>query len=201
MEGQKKSTKQRRLRLFMVVSAVTLLISKNLYYFYIKLAGLTLPLSLLLELLLFLTTLICVIILLVKLSKDRNWRNKVNYISLAIVVLIFLNFNFGWYRTNADTFQSKVVKRACYEGTMNTSQLLLRKNGTFEDFNVGFFGISTYSHGHWTRTEDTLFFSRNIRGNKLLADTVLIKNNELHPIQSDSLRRGRYYLGYCRREN
>ena len=201
MENKKEGKKQWILRLVIVIGSLGLLLSKNLYFYYIKFPGWTLTLTLLLEILLFLSILIGVIVLFIRFVRREIWRNRANYISLGIVVLIFLNFNFGWYRADGETFQSKVVEHACYEGSMSTTMLMLRENGSFECYDVGFFGYLHYSDGLWNKKGDTLFISFKNEYTSLLSDTTLIKNGYLHPIKNDSLGRGAFYLGDCKGEN
>jgi len=200
MGNKKVGEKQWILRLAIVIGSLGLFLSRNLYFYYIKFPGWTLTLTLFLELLLYLSALIGVIILFIRFVRREKWRNKANYISLGIVVLIFLNFNFGWFRADRDTFQSKVIEYACYEGVVYQANLMLRENGTFECFDVGFFAHLGYSDGLWNKKGDTLFLSFTNEFTTLLSDTTLIKNGYLHPVKKDSIGRGAFFLGPCKGE-
>ena len=190
---------QTRYRFLVVFPSLVLVLSSNLYYFWVKIGG---PIFIQLgigNLILFIISLVYFIKLIRKTIKIISWRNYINYFSLiSFFVSIFLLISPS-YHFSADTFQSPVKIRACYEGTMNTSKVFFREDGTFEDFNIGFFAYVHYSHGTWYQDGDTLklkFESKNRSGQ--LSDNLLIKDNILFNIVSDTLSSTHYYLGYCK---
>jgi len=140
--------KQKRLRLTIIISAVILWLTANLYYFWVKVAGAVFLVTGLIEIACFITVIVATIILAVRVIRLKDWRNLNNYMTLGLTILVLTVLNFGILRANENTFQSPVKMRACYEGTMNTSRLYFRENGTFEDFNIGwfaFFSLSTWN--------------------------------------------------------
>ncbi|MBO6558815.1 MAG: lipocalin family protein, partial [Pseudomonadales bacterium] len=87
--------------------------------------------------------------------------------------------------------------RACYEGTMNTSYLSFRKDGTFDDYNIGFFAYARYINGTWTQKGDTLELKYSEEKLDILGDKLVFINGKIFSIKADSLIDTRYYLGFC----
>ncbi len=96
---------------------------------------------------------------------------------------------------NENTFQSPVKIKARYEGTMNTSRLFLRENGTFEDFNIGWFAYVHYYEGTWKQNKDTFYlqFKYNQKPN-LLDNVLIIKGDNIYKIQADTIVPTYYYI-------
>jgi hypothetical protein len=178
--------KQRRLRKIIIIPTAVIWIVANLYYLWVKIAGGIFILTGLIELLCFLTVLISLIILLFRLIRKREWRNRKNYITIAFTVLVAILLNVPQLRVNENTLQSPVKIRCCYEGTMNTSQLYLRENGTFERFNIGWFAYVHYSHGTWGQNGDTIYFKFVEEKPHLLSEKMVIKDEYLYRIQADT---------------
>jgi len=190
--------KQVRIRLTIIISVIIIWLAANLYYFWVKVAGAIFLITGLVELACFLTALIASIILTVRIIKKSEWRNLKNILTIGFAVLVLTTMNIKQLKANEDTFQSPVKIRACYEGTMNTSHLYFRKNGTFEVFNIGWFAIVNYIPGTWTQEGDTLYLDFKGGENKLLDKKMVIKDNKLYKVDSDTLVPSQYYLGNCR---
>ena len=190
--------KQKRLRLTIIISAVILWLTANLYYFWVKVAGAVFLVTGLIEIACFITVIVATIILAVRVIRLKDWRNLNNYMTLGLTILVLTVLNFGILRANENTFQSPVKMRACYEGTMNTSRLYFRENGTFEDFNIGWFAFVHYRHGTWTQNGDTLKLDFDGETSNLLDEKIIIKDDNLFKIQADTLVSTYYYLGYCK---
>jgi hypothetical protein len=190
--------KQKLFRLRIWISAILLWLTANLYYFWIRIAGGILILTGLVELACFLTVVIGTTILTVRILRRSDWRNLKNYLTIGVAVLVIIALNIRQLEPNEDTFQSPVKMRACYEGTMNTSHLYFRENGTFEDFNIGWFAFVHYSNGTWKQDGDTLLLKFKGEKNRLLDEKIIIKDYNLYKLQSDTLAPTHYYLGYCK---
>jgi hypothetical protein len=190
--------KQKLIRLKITISAILLWLTANLYYFWIKVAGGILILTGLIELACFLTVVIGTTILTVRIIRRSDWRNFKNYITIGVTVLVIIALNIRQLEPNEDTFQSPVKMRACYEGTMNTSHLYFRENGSFEDFNIGWFAFVHYSNGTWKQDGDTLFLNFKGEKSRLLGEKIIIKDDILYKIQRDTLIPTHYFFGYCK---
>jgi hypothetical protein len=186
--------KQRRIRILAVTSALILWLVENLYYFWVKIGGGIFLLTGTIELVCILTMVIAALILIWKIIKYIEWKHSSNFVILALLILL----NLPGLEFNENTFQSKVKLRACYEGTMNTSRLFFRENGTFEDFNIGWFAFVHYTSGTWQQSGDTLYLNFSGEKPNLLEEKILIKENNLYKIVNDSLAPTFYYLGYCK---
>jgi hypothetical protein len=190
--------KQTRIRLTITISVIILWLTANLYYFWVKVAGVIFLITGLVELVCFLTALIASIILTIKIIKKTDWRNLKNILTIGFAVLVLTTMNIKQLQANEDTFQSPVKMRACYEGTMNASHLYFRENGTFEDFNIGWFALVHYISGTWRQEGDTLYLDFKGEKNRLLDKKIVIKDNKLYKVQSDTLVPSHYYLGNCK---
>lgn len=190
--------KSRILRRAIIISTIILWLTINLYYFWVKVAGGIFLATGIIVIICILIVVVATIIMVIKIISKPNYRNLKNYLTIGFPVLVFIVLNIKQLRAGENTFQSPVVIRACYEGTMNTSRLYFRKNGTFEDFNIGLFAFIHYCGGTWEQNGDTLILDFHGEKPKLLEEKIVIKNKSLYTIQADTLAPIFYYIGYCK---
>lgn len=179
-------------------TSVVFWLSTNAFFFLVKLGGFVLLVRFLVQVASF-GWFIWLVYKFVK--KNRLFTHKTHrsaYIRALISALLVASTFFNRTRANENTLQSPVILRACYEGTMNTSCLYFRQDGTFEDFNIGFLGYVNYACGAFERKNDTLNLTKSRGELKLLGSTLLLHNKSLYAIEGDSLRNTPYYLGYCK---
>jgi hypothetical protein len=191
-------SKQSQLRLTITISVIILWLTANLYYFWLKIAGVIFLITGLVELVCFLIALVLSIILTIRIIMKPDWRNLKNILTIGFAVLVVTAMNIKQLQANENTFQSPVKMRACYEGTMNTSHLYFRENGTFEDYNIGWFALVHYISGTWRQVGDTLYLDFEGEKNNLLDEKIVIKENRLFKLHSDTLVASHYYLGDCK---
>lgn len=191
-------TKAKKLRVSVAVSSIILWLAANLYYFWVKIVGAVFLLTGIIELVLFLIISIGSLSLFVGIIRFPSFRILENYLTICLSIFVIGSLYFGVFRFNENTFQSPVKIRACYEGTMNTSHLYFREDGTFEDFNIGFFAHVYYIKGTWTQAGDTLELDFEGEKPRLMGERLLIKENYLYSIEEDTLAPTFYYLGHCR---
>jgi hypothetical protein len=189
---------QARIRSILLISLFILYLPE-FYFFLIKLGGFILFILSAIGLAAFISLAITVVIMLKRMKDDLSWRNTRNYTILLLIPVFWILSNSGILMIDENMWQSKVKWKACYEGTMSTSRLFIRENGTFEDFNIGFFAYVHYGSGSWQAQNDTIYlrYDMPIRS-RLLADTLYVKNNLLYKVHSDSLIYTNYYLGDCK---
>lgn len=98
--------------------------------------------------------------------------------------------------------EPRVVKRGCYEGTVNHSTLFLRADSTFDIHRVGFF-TSQWHTGKWSETGDTLLLSYKDNKPEHLANKYLFADGNWKAIkaENDSQVYIFFYNGYCRGRN
>lgn len=173
-------------------------LSTNAFFFLVKLGGFVLLVRFLVQVASF-GWFIWLVFKFVKRNKLFTHKTHRSAYILALIsaVLVASTF-FNRTRANENTVQSPVILRACYEGTMNTSRLYFRQDGTYEDFNIGFLGHVSYACGEFERKNDTLYLTKSRGDLKLLGSTFLLRNKGLYAIEDDSLRHTPYYLGYCK---
>ena len=186
---------QKILRTIIIIMLILNFLLANSYYLLVKFDGFWLALSGLFEMISFIWLIIAIILLIVRIIKFPLWRKLSNYLFLGVSILYLLYIFFIPYNLiDKNTFQSPVKIKCCYEGTMNTSTLYFRENGEFEDFTIGFFGYVDAEKGIYTQKNDTLFLNFTKGGNRLLSDTIIMKDSVLYKLQDDTLAQTFYYL-------
>jgi len=193
---------QKTIRIILIVYTILLFLSLNLYFYWIKIAGDIFLVIGLFELSFFMIIIILTVILICKIILKKGWRNLKNLYVIGFVLLInFVIIQYKMIIVDENLFQSRVLIKACREGTQNTSKLFLRENRTFENFNIGFFAYVHYSNGTWQKNGDTIFLTYKREKLKDLSDSILIINNNLFNIQGDTIDFSGYYIGECKRLN
>jgi hypothetical protein len=153
------------------------------------------------------TTFIAILVYSIKglMQVFRNFRYLTSKIYIPIIIAwITLTYTlFSPYKFDSENLESDISFRACYEGTQNQSTIKFRTDNSFEIHSTGAFFANKWYLGHWRLTGDTLFLKFNKEGNRLLSDTIILKDNHLIPISqefNDSLIKYNrfYYLGYCK---
>jgi hypothetical protein len=110
--------------------------------------------------------------------------------------LVFINPQF----LSAESYQSRVKYRGCYEGTMNTGVILFRESGEFEYRHVGFFGMTTFKNGTWMQQGDTLMIKYKREPSEFVGVKLLMTSESFIKVEGDSIPRdnGKFYRGYCK---
>lgn len=186
---------QRLLGSIAIISFVILILTKNLYYQWIKIGGNIFLITGLVEFISVSLFAIFTFLIFLNLYLYKEWRTKTNVLIAFLLIALLLSLNIGGIQMNENTFQSPIKIKARYEGTMNTSRLFLRENGTFEDFNIGWFAYVHYYEGTWKQNKDTLFlrFKNNQKPN-LLDNVLIVKGDNIYKIQADTLVPIYYYI-------
>ncbi len=136
----------------------------------------------------------------------RNRQNISLRFCLPTIVYMLTLFNsvFDPYHHIDDIFGGKVVLRACYEGTMNTSSVKFRENKTFTLNATGVFGCDEWFTGHWSQTGDSIYLTYDNKKFEQFGDKVVIYKGYLIPASlcNDSLNENiiirQFYLGQCK---
>ena len=136
----------------------------------------------------------------------RNRKNLTarSFMPFAICVITLAYTLFSPYQLSSENFnnKSKIVLRACYEGTQNQSTLVFREDKTFELHATGVFFSSFWFSGIYEQSADTLFLHYLTEKPKHLGDTLLIKDDYLFTIHNQQIDASQYfrsfYLGYCK---
>lgn len=115
------------------------------------------------------------------------------------VALVTLSYTFlSPYRLDSERLESKVVLRACYEGTQNQAYILFRADSTFE---MNFTGIvaDKWYYGTYNRNADSLFLRYRTKQPLHFGDTLTIKGDNLLTTKKDTSKFYiPFYLGYCK---
>jgi len=195
-----------RRRIFIETTVCVVFVILSIFYHHIDkyITGIT---FIALTLLLPITFVAMIVFIISGLSRIfRNRRNLTLVFCLpTIIVLTTLIYSlFSPWRLDSENFESKVVMRACYEGTQNQSYILFRVDKSFEINSTGVFFSDFWYLGKWRQHGDTIFMIFDKEKPKIISDTVIIYKNYLIPIkqlrQVDSLNlfHRYFYLGYCK---
>ncbi len=185
-----------------ILIAVILLGALRTECYWERLGGIVLPAMNLLIVVAFVAAVVKLVAAIVFAIRNRS-RREFGVVLPAIVYLVtIVDAVANPLGIHCEAFQSPVLERACYEGTMVGVTLRLRANGEFDAQSIGFFGLSYFVSGAWRWENDTLRLvfageaapsaaQRYVRsGDTLLAIT---EGDESYP---------RHFLeGWCRGEN
>jgi len=118
---------------------------------------------------------------------------------LALLCYFFLSP----YRLSSECLESKVVIRACYEGTQNQATWKFRSDKSFELHLTGVFFSNVWYTGTWRKDGDILYLKYDRGTSQGVGDTLLVRGGYLHKINrlSNENNVPVFYLGYCRHEN
>ena len=189
--------KNRDLIISLILSSILILLANTSYY-YDKLGGLIMPISILIMLVIGLIILGRIIIPIRLIIKYKVLRTRKFIIPLLIYIFALFETFINPFGISFETLHSKIEFRACYEGTVNTAVIKFRENKTF-DFNwVGFFAHSDYYRGTWLKKSDTLIMTYKNNKPDRLNDTLFIQEEYFYQMESDSLKQTWFYLGYCK---
>ena len=131
----------------------------------------------------------------------RKKRKELSFKIFTSILVMTFSIALGIYnpfKVDLDAIYGKVKFHACYEGTMNHATLKLRDNGNFDILWFGLLSSSEYSTGKYFMVEDTLVLNFNTAIPRNLDDTLVIKDEYLYRLKSDSLISTNFYLGYCK---
>lgn len=114
------------------------------------------------------------------------------------MTVLLLDGLFNPLKINLDKIYGQVVFRACYEGTQNQATLKLRKNGKFDIHWTGVFFSDDFYTGNYRRNGDTILLNFKTEVPGKLNDTLVIKEDYLYRLKSDTLISTHFYLGQCK---
>lgn len=187
--------------LLSILLSLTLVLLVNTDYYLKKIGGFILLVTGIIILIIGLIILGKIIIRTRLLIKYKALRTKKSIIPLIIYILALIEAIINPFDFNVESFQNEIAFRACYEGTMNTSEIIFRENNTFEFTRIGFFAYVDYSSGTWQLNSDSLIMRYKGEKPTRLSDTLIIRNDYFFQYESDTLVSTRFYLGYCKGEN
>ena len=142
-----------------------------------------------------LTKIVIEIIRIIKIRKEVSFK-----IFMPILVLI-IGIADGMYnplKIDLDSVYGKTVFRACYDGTQNQATFKLRDNGKFDIHWTGVFFSDNFYTGKYSMNEDTILMDFYTEIPRLLGDTLIINEEILYRLKSNTLTTTHFYLGYCK---
>jgi len=134
----------------------------------------------------------------------RNRKNLTiwTFISFTICAVILIYTLLSPYRLTSEKLESKVIIRACFEGTQNQATLKFREDQTFELHWTGVFFYSEWFYGTYKQRTDSLFLHYSTAKPRCFGDSIIIKDDLLITINQYKLDSSQYfapfYLGYCK---
>ena len=127
-------------------------------------------------------------------------RNKLTYGLLSILIIntsIYDSFK-NTLNVNLEDILEDVVFEACYEGTMNQAKLKLRKNKKFDLHWTGVFFYNEYFSGEYVKINDTILLQFENQVPRMLDDTLIVSNQHIYRLKSDSVFNTLFYTGRCK---
>ena len=199
IETLDKRKRRRRIAVAIILSLTTLILFSG-GYFWQQISGLAQPIAIFAILGLSLVVLIKLIVSIIKIFKLKSFRNlKIwlpSIIYLSTIILVFTTPKWLF----VDYYLSKIIYRGCYEGTMNDTTIVFRKSGEFEYRDVGFFAMTVFKKGRWTKTGDTIKISSEHQIPVFLGNKLLITETEFINISDGATEKNKsnFYRGYCK---
>jgi len=183
-----------------IILSLTILILLSGGYYWQQISGLAQPIAIFVILGLSLIVLIKLILSLITVYKSKSFLNlKIllpSIIYLTTIILVFTTPKWLF----VDNYLSKIVYRGCYEGTMDDATIVFRKSGEFEYRDVGFFAMTVFKKGVWTKNGDTIQISSKHKLPVFLGNKLLITESKFINISDNVTKKNQsnFYRGYCK---
>ncbi|MEZ5017902.1 MAG: hypothetical protein R2800_12665 [Flavipsychrobacter sp.] len=103
--------------------------------------------------------------------------NKYVLITLILYLFAFAGIPYAWINKkipSSELFESKVVLKGCFEGTMNQANLKFRADSTFELHWTGAFLGNAWYYGKWHGNNDTITIVNDGIAITPLNDTLIL---------------------------
>ncbi len=139
-----------------------------------------------------------IIIEIVRIIKVRKELSFMVFAPILVLTIGITDGVFNPFRIDLDSIYGKTVFQACYEGTQNQATLKFRDNGKFDIHWTGVFFSDNFYTGKYSKKEDSIFMNFDTKMPNMLGDTLIIKEESLFKLNSDTLRSTGFYLGYCK---
>jgi hypothetical protein len=134
----------------------------------------------------------------------RNRQNlSIKFCLPTIIALTTLTYTvFSPWRLDSESLESKVLLRACFEGTQNQAYIKLRQDKLFELNWTGIFGYDKWFIGTYTQKVDTFYLYYETEKPLRFGDTIVNNGERLITINKFKKDSSQYlvpfYLGYCK---
>ena len=136
--------------------------------------------------------------------RQRKYLTLLFCVPTFIYATVLIDSIFDPYHNLEDVIGSKIVMRACYEGTMNTAKMKFRADGKFKVHWTAVFGYDEWDYGSWEQKGDTIFLKCDDKKNDRLSNKLVIYKDHLVPIElcndslNDDIVLHQFYLGECK---
>ena len=126
-----------------------------------------------------------------------------NHLIPTIICGITLGYTvFSPYRVNSEGFESKIIFRACFEGTQNQATLKFREDKTFEINWTGVFFYDSWYTGTYKQNADTFYLQYSSEKPYRFGDSILNNGQSLITLNKIKIDSSQYfvpfYLGDCK---
>ena len=133
-----------------------------------------------------------------KIVDNRKALTIHSFVPIGILALALADGMYNPLNINLEKLYGEVLFRACYEGTQNQATFKLREGGKFEIHATGVFFSNDFYTGTYDMRADTIFLHFDTGKPRTIGDTLLIQDDKLFVIESDTLKPSFFYLGYCK---
>jgi hypothetical protein len=134
----------------------------------------------------------------IRIIRHRQAQKAKSFAALGILLLGLIDGIFNPLNINLEKIYGDVTFRACYEGTMNQATFKLRDGGDFDLHWTGVFFYDEYFTGNYVMRADSIFMHFDNKIPRWLGDTLIVRDDYLYRLKSDSILTTHFYLGYCK---
>jgi hypothetical protein len=147
---------------------------------------------------LFVTLIIKIIKEIVQLIKKRHVLKLNLFFPIITMLVLLFDSLFNPLEIDLNKIYGEITFRACYEGTQNQATFYLRENNNFDIHWTGAFFSDNFFTGNYIKNRDTIILEFETNIPRHLDDTLIIKDEYIYRLQSDSLIYTHFYLGDCK---
>lgn len=139
---------------------------------------------------------------LIQIYRNRKRLTFKFYLPTLIALTTLTYTIFSPWRLDSERLESKVLLRACFEGTQNQAYIKLRQDKSFELNWTGVFGYDEWFIGTYTQKADTFYLHYKTKKPFRFGDTIVNNGASLISINKIKQDSSQYfvpfYLGYCK---
>ena len=139
-----------------------------------------------------------IVIEIIRIIKKRKGLSFKVFIRILVLIIGISDGMFNPFKIDLDSVYGKTIFQACYEGTQNQATFKLRESGKFDIHWTGVFFSDDFFTGNCSRNGDTLILNFNTEIPRNLDDTLIIKEEYIYRLKTDTLISTHFYLGYCK---
>jgi len=133
---------------------------------------------------------------LVQIYRNRKHLTFKFFIPTLITLATLIYTIFSPWRLDSENLESKVLLRACFEGTQNQAYIKLRQDKSFELNWTGVFGYDEWFFGAYTQKADTFYLHYETKKPFRFGDTIVNNGESLITINKFRKDSTQYFVPF-----